>query len=87
MFQNICSRLDCVFFFFFACIIAEIVLVILLNYSKERVFFFRILKSNKEVECLNGHVLYEGKITFAICGSHTGFHEDSSLFEYGTASL
>jgi hypothetical protein len=31
--------------------------------------------------------IYEGNITLAIWGSHTGFHEDSSLFKYGTVSL
>jgi len=56
------------------------------NYSKERVFF-RILKSNKEVGCVNSHVIYEGKITRAIWCSHTGLHEDSILFEYCAASL
>jgi len=79
---------------FFAYIMAEFVLLIFLSrrmiYGKttlRNAFFFRILKSNKEVGCLNDHVIYEIKIAWAIWCSHIGFHEDSSLFKYDTASF
>ena len=45
------------------------------------------LKSNRLGGCQNGHVLYESKVSLAVWDSHTGFHKDSSLFGYTTASL